>query len=95
MKEVKSNPQLKVPKEFEGSTKTESYVKTARWDKYSLQMLAIVCCVMLFTRLSGNFIFFLPKVISFTVMQGSLSLATTLLISLQVPQPLWIQTWRQ
>ena len=42
MKEVKSNPQLKVPKEFEGSTKVESYLKTAHWDKYSLQMLAIV-----------------------------------------------------
>ena len=59
MKKVESNPQIEVPKEFEGSTKDESYFKTAHWDKYSLKMLAIVCCVMLFTRLSGNFIFFL------------------------------------
>ena len=47
---------LKIPKEFETAEKKNSDLSSTDWDGYSFRMLAVVCCVMLFTRLSGNLV---------------------------------------
>ena len=45
---------LKMPAEFQTSHTSDAKQTSRDWDGYSRRMLAVICCVMLFTRLSGR-----------------------------------------